>query len=260
MDRAREALDLVLSRHNDKKSENVIGFFVGSPVDSWDSISAVARDFPIIIASSAAVVVLLLGIVFRSILIPLRSVLSLALTVSFVFGSAALVFDNGILDWLHFSGLHSSGGLTWLIPVICFSIVIGVSLDYEIFLLTRIIEVRNEGYGAQDAIRLAQYKTGPVISIAGAIMAVAFSGLILSSSTALNQMGFILSVSVLVDTFVFRLVLVPSLMSLFGEASFWPRKMPDITQELEQPNPIEGCCRCLKKRQLVNRGQYRQIN
>lgn len=242
LNQARTTLDRVLSAY-----PNVEAYFVGTPAASWDAINAVTQYFPIIIGASAGVVVLLLAIVFRSFLIPLRSVLSLSMAIFFVFGAAALVFDQGILDWLHFSGLHSSGGITWLIPVVTFSILIGISLDYDIFLLTRVEELRGEGMTTRDAIRAAQYYTGPVITVAGLIMAVAFSGLILSSTTSLNQMGFILSFSVIIDTFILRALFVPSIMALLGEASWWPRKMPPVVRTLPAPFKFI-CCSCCSSR------------
>jgi uncharacterized membrane protein YdfJ with MMPL/SSD domain len=200
------------------------------------------------------VVLLVVGIVFRSILIPLRSVLTLSMTVAFVFGMASLVYNYGAFDFLGWNSLHSSEGITWLIPVVCFSIVVGLSLDYDLLLLFRIDELRATGYNTQNAIRKAQFKTGPVISVAGVIMAVAFSGLLLSSSTALNQMGFILSVSVLFDTFVLRAFFVPSVMSIFGNANFWPKKYPPVEKDLPVPKNWHCCHKCKK------RSKYREIN
>lgn len=205
---------------------------------------------------SCAVVVAAVGAVFRSVLIALRSVLTLAMTVCCVFGLASLVYDKGGLDWLHFWGLQGQNGLTWLVPVVCFSIVIGLSLDYDVLLLTRVFEIRAAGYGLQDAIRLAQHKTGKVISVAGLIMAVAFSGLVFSSSAALNEMGFILSVAVLLDTFLFRAFLVPSLMSLLGEANFWPGRQPVPSRVLREPSPW---CRC-RRRPSSGKVQYEALN
>ena len=80
--------------------------------------------------------------------------------------------------------------------------------------------------------------TGPVISVAGLIMAVAFSGLIFSSTTSLNQMGFILSISVLVDTFVFRLFFVPSAMGFLKDVNWFPRKVSKSSVQLPPPYPF----------------------
>jgi RND superfamily putative drug exporter len=220
-------------------------FLVGIPPDSWDAIDAVAFWFPLIMGLSCAVVVAAVGLVFRSVLIALRSVLTLAITVCCVFGLASLVYDKGALDFLSFPGLAGQNGLTWLVPVVCFSIVIGLSLDYDVLLLTRVFEIRSSGYALQDSIRLAQHKTGKVISVAGLIMAVAFSGLVFSSSAALNEMGFILAVAVLLDTFLFRAFLVPSLMSLLGEANFWPGRQPPPSRTLQPPSPW---CTCRRRR------------
>ncbi len=112
---------------------------------------------------SAGVVVVLIGFIFRSLLMSLRSVLSLALVIGCTFGIASLVYDDGGLNWLNFYGLEPTGGITWLIPVICFSICVGLSLDYDVLLITRFFELRGEGYDAQSSVRLAQHKTGKLM-------------------------------------------------------------------------------------------------
>jgi RND superfamily putative drug exporter len=235
---ARAAVDRALAGHS-----NVVGYLVGTPPDSWDSIDEVSAFFPIIIGSSLVIVLLMVGLVFRSILIPLRSVLSLLLTVGCVFGCAALIYDNGVLNWLHWESLKDSGGLTWLIPVVTFQIIIGISLDYDIYLLSRVFELRQMGYDTADSIRLAQYKTGPVISVAGIIMVFAFSGLLLSSTTSLNQMGFLLAFAALVDTFVFRALFVPSFMALVGEANWFPRRYAvSPHRKLAHPHALRWWC------------------
>ncbi len=95
-------------------------------------------------------------------------------------------------------------------------------------------------------------------SVAGLIMAVAFSGLIFSNSASLNQMGFILCVSVLLDTFLFRIFFVPALISLFGELNFWPSKQPAVTKSIETEPEWRFCVCCSsskskgKEYQLVN--------
>jgi RND superfamily putative drug exporter len=214
---------------------------VGQAVDAWDSINAIAAFFPIIMGCSAGIVLLVLAIIFGSVLVALRSVLTLALTLSFVYGATTLVYDYGALNWMGVAALSSSDGILWLVPVTCFSIIVGISLDYDVFLITRVAELRTLGHSTNDAIAAAQYHTGPVITVAGLIMAVAFSGMLFSSSLSLNQMGFMLAVSVLIDTFLVRTLFVPSAMALLGEANWWPRRLP-LPFIPALPTPF-GCCR-----------------
>ena len=95
------------------------------------------------------------------------------------------------------------------------------------------LEFRLEGFTDDSAVLKGLYKTGGIITAAGIIMAVAFSGLLLSGELLLNQTAFMLVVAVLVDTFVVRTVLVPILMGLTGTKSWWPRNLPLPTIDLK---------------------------
>lgn len=108
----------------------------------------------------------------------------------------------------------------------CFSIVVGLGLDYDVFLICRVQEYRLLGLSTKDAVAYGLAQTGPIITAAGAIMALAFGGLLASGEKALNEMAFYLVASVLFDTLVIRSLLVPSIMVLFGEANWWPSQVP----------------------------------
>lgn len=212
-------------------------------------------------------VLLLIGFVFGSSegrvgfapLVALRSVVSLALSCGFVFGLATLVYDDpGLLSWLHYAGLSNTGGLTFLVPIICFSVVCGISVDFDVFLLTRVAELRSQGLSTRDAIRAAQWYTGPVITTAGAIQAVAFCGLLLSSTTSLNQMGFILATSVLFDALLMRTLMVPSVMALLGEVNWWPTRRASLPVTRALPEPLPGCC--ARRKHSASASKLRLIN
>ena len=114
-----------------------------------------------------------------------------------------------------------------LLPSSTIFLLVGLALDYEIFLFARVFELRKSGTTNcdEDAIVEALGKTGSTISAAGLIMAFAFSGMLLSSNRYLNQFAFVCIVSILLDTFVVRVV-VPALLSIGGWINWWPNRMP----------------------------------
>lgn len=205
------------------------------PADSWSAINAVDDDFLEMVLITCGFVLFLVGAAFKSIFVPVRSVFTICASLLWVYGAEVLVYDKGGLNWLGFSGL--SGGASgsnfstmWFCPIISFSIVVGISLDYDCFLITRITEFRRAGYATVDAIVMGLACTGSIITTAGIIMAVAFGGLLFSSESCVNQLAFYLVFATLFDTFVVRTFLVPALMSLAGELCWWPQRMPPVSK------------------------------
>ena len=115
-----------------------------------------------------------------------------------------------------------------------FSVLTGLALDYDIFLLSRIVEYRELGYDDRAAVTLGLAKTGWIISAAGLVMAIAFGGLLLAQEPAMNQLSFFLVVSVLVDTFLTRTILVPCIMDMLGERNWAPRQMALATKAINE--------------------------
>ena len=107
-------------------------------------------------------------------------------------------------------------------PVMSFSILVGLGLDYDIFLLSRVVEYRDAGFDIRQCIVQGVDKTGNIITAAGLIMAVAFSGLLMSSVGVLNQTSFFMVFAVLLDTFVIRMIMVPAIMGILGEYNWYP--------------------------------------
>jgi uncharacterized membrane protein YdfJ with MMPL/SSD domain len=201
----------------------------GNMASSFDLISAIYGAFPSMIIGTMIVAFVSLAISFRSIMIPIRSLMTIAATLSFVYGASVLVFQDGILDWMGFEALHSksyNGAVPYLIPVVSFPVVVGICLDYDIFLLTRASEFRSEQRMApQDAVQHGLVATGWIITAAGIIMAIAFGGLLFSSMGQLNVLSFYMVVAVLFDTFIVRTVLAPPAMSLLGRFLWWPNHL-----------------------------------
>ena len=105
-----------------------------------DLMKVVYKAFPLSVGYVAAVVLILMGVSFGSVVIALKAVLSIGLTLSIVYGLTTAVYQNGLFAGLHTAALASSGGLCWIPPVLCFSLLVGLGLDYHIFLLNRVME------------------------------------------------------------------------------------------------------------------------
>jgi len=154
--------------------------------------------------------------------------------ITWAYGAALYVYEDGALEWIGFPGLSptyitNSGpaGVDWTVPMFTLTIMLGLALDYDVFLFERVYEFRHEGFGDCESIQLALSATGPTISAAGMIFAFTFVSMLLGSMAINNQMGFIFVFSIVVDTFVVRTVLVPAMLSLNPRLNYWPSTMPE---------------------------------
>jgi uncharacterized membrane protein YdfJ with MMPL/SSD domain len=208
----------------------VLGF-LGASSDSWAVMHVAIGMFPYQISITFGVIFLFIAAVFRSVFIPFRMILTVGYTIGLSYGLGVIVFQY---DWLHtvWHALSNVRSYTWTVPIFSFSLLCALALDYDVFLMTRILEFKTQGYSDEAAISKAVWKTGRIISFAGIIMFIAFGSLTLSNTTMLNEFGLICAFAVLVDTFVIRPLFVPALMSLFPRAAWWPRKfIPDGASE-----------------------------
>lgn len=203
-----------------------------------DVIDALYDSFPIVVIVTLLVVFSLLGVSFRSIAVPLRSIIALCLTLSFAFGTVVIVYQRHQVTTVSFLSTRGHGsGIAWLAPLICFSVIVGLALDYDVFLLARIYEYRfSKRLDDRSSLLSAVAHTGTIITAAGCIMAVAFGGLFFSRTVILNQCAWLLTSAVLYDTLVIRTLFMPSLISLSRGYAWWPARLPDPTQlpELEE--------------------------
>ena len=170
----------------------------------------------IMIATVCGMVFLFSVVAFRSLVLGPRLLLTVALTLGIVSGATAIVFEE----------------VFWLTLVVVSPVSVGFVLDYDIFLLGRVFEFRTEGYSTSDALILGLEHTGGIITTAGIIMVSAFLALLMSSNPVVVQLGFQLSIAVLVDTFLIRTFFVPALMQIGVEWNWWPKKMPKVTKKM----------------------------
>jgi RND superfamily putative drug exporter len=183
----------------------------GGMVSEFDSVTRINAQFPQTIITNFAILLIMVGIAFKSVLIPLRSVLTIGLSVAWAYGITVLYFQQTLHDRLY-----------WLGPIMTFSIVTGLGLDYDIFLIAKVYEYMEKGFSTSAAITKGMYRTGNIITGAGIIMGVSFIGQLFSQITLLNQIGTILVSSVLLDTFLVRTVMVPAILQLIGDWNWWP--------------------------------------
>jgi RND superfamily putative drug exporter len=161
----------------------------------------------------------LLMLVFRSILVPLKAVIMNLLSIGAAYGVIVLIFQNGFLG--DAIGIGKEGPIEAWVPMMLFAIVFGLSMDYEVFLLSRIKEEYDETHDNATAVAHGLAKTARLITAAAAIMICVFGSFVLSDMRVLKLVGFGLAFAVFIDATVVRLVLVPATMELLGDRNWW---------------------------------------
>ncbi len=171
---------------------------------------------------------LLLTMVFRSVVIPATAAVMNILSIAAAYGVVVAVFQWG---WgAELIGVEQTTPIITFLPMLMFAILFGLSMDYEVFLLSRIQEEHDAGHSNADSVVRGLAATGRVITSAAAIMVVVFTGFVFGDDVAVKQIGLGLAVAILVDATLVRVLLVPSTMVLIGEANWWtPRWLERIT-------------------------------
>ncbi|MGP4047757.1 MMPL family transporter [Streptomyces sp. 2A115] len=179
--------------------------------------------------------VLLLMVVFRSVLVPVKAALGFLLSVGAAFGVLVAVFQWGwAADLL---GIEQTGPVMSLMPILIIGIVFGLAMDYEVFLLTRMREAYVHGVSPGEAIVNGFRHSGRVVAAAAIIMISVFAGFIGMSSPTIQTMGVGLASAVLFDAFVVRMAIVPAVLALLGHRAWW---LPRILNRVLPNVDIEG--------------------
>jgi RND superfamily putative drug exporter len=195
----------------------------GLPALNVDYEASTIGHFPPIVISVVAVTVVSLLLGFRSALIAVKAAVLNLFSVAVAFGAVVLVFQDG--HGIRAVGLDSGlGGTFPAIPLIVFCVVFGLSMDYEVFLVSRIIEAKSAGMTDDESIAEGLARTGGLISSAAAIMIAVFGAFMLGDFVLIKILGFALSIAVLVDATVMRVAIGPALIRLGGRWNWWPGK------------------------------------
>jgi len=176
---------------------------------------------------------------FQSIMVPIRLAVALLFTLGATFGVGVIVYQTSLLHGF-FPNLAYFDGISYEVVPLVTGVGIALGLDYDIFLVSRIVEFRLQRFSDRASIFRGVTKTGSVISAAGLIMSLAFSGMLFSNKMLFQQFGVLLIASVLFDTFVVRTVLVPALMLIAQNWNWWPREMPPGIHDVLE-GEVESC-------------------
>jgi putative drug exporter of the RND superfamily len=222
----------------------------GGPVVYVGGITAIFADFASVLASKLPVFIgvvvlfsfLLLAVVLRSLVVPLKAAVMNLLSIAAAFGIVTAVFQWGWLGAL--LGVNRPGPVEAFLPVMLFAILFGLSMDYEVFLVMRIHEEWLRTGDNRAAVGRGLAATGGTITAAAAIMIVVFGSFILGGQRVIKEFGLGLSAAIFVDAVIIRTALVPSLMLLIGRGNWWfptwlDRAIPRIHVEPEDLSEIE---------------------
>jgi RND superfamily putative drug exporter len=185
------------------------------------------QRLPLLIAIVVALSMLLLLVVFRSVVIAIKAAAMNLLSIGAAYGVLVMICQHGWGRWLF--GFGETMPVTTWVPVFLFVILFGLSMDYEVFLLSRIREAYQATGDNAGSVASGLASTARVISAAAAIMVVVFGAVVLGDNVQVKQVGLGLAVAVLIDATLVRLVLVPGVMELLGRANWWlPRPLARI--------------------------------
>ncbi len=186
---------------------------------------------------------LLLIVVFRSILVPLKAALGFLLSVMAALGAVVAVFQWGWLAGL--LGVEETGPVMSMMPIFMVGVVFGLAMDYEVFLVTRMREAYVHGETPHQAV-VTGFKHGArVVTAAAVIMMAVFAGFIGSSESMIKMIGFGLAIAVFFDAFVVRMAIVPAVLALLGKKAWWlpkwlDRALPNVDVEGEGLRALDG--------------------
>jgi RND superfamily putative drug exporter len=214
----------------------------GNTAGSYDFNKAMDRSLPLVFVFVLGLTFLLVLLSFRSIVVAATTIVLNLLSVAAAYGVLVLVFQDGRgEDLLDFT---SSGGITDWLPLLLFVILFGLSMDYHVFVLSRIREGYDRGLRTRHAVAEGIASTAGTITSAAVVMVCVFALFATMPLSSMKQVGVGLSVAVLLDATIVRAVLLPAVMSLLGEANWylprWLRWLPRIEHGASAPAPVQA--------------------
>lgn len=201
-------------------------------IDISDKLNKALPQFALLIVGLA---IILLGIVFRSIWIPIKAVLGYLLTLTATLGFIVFVVQEGHMASLF--GIPEPGPVLNFLPVLTAGILFGLAMDYEVFLVSRMREEYSRSGDGRKAVLAGMANSGGVVTAAGLIMVVVFASFVFVEDTMIKSMGLALAFGILVDAFIVRMTIVPAVMALMPRmAWYFPRWLDRITPNID----VEG--------------------
>lgn len=211
----------------------------GSTATLIDLTALVVKYLPYVVGAVVLGAFILLVMVFRSILVPLKAACMNLISIAAAYGIVVAVFQWGWAKGL--VGLHTTIPIVSFVPLIMFVILFGLSMDYEVFLMSRIREEWDTYHEPRKSVVLGVANTARVITTAALIMIAVFFSFVTIQNPTVQVLGFGMAIAVLLDSTIVRMVLVPAIMELFGKAAWW---FPSWLEWLPKLN-IEGSAELL---------------
>jgi RND superfamily putative drug exporter len=221
--------------------------YVGGPTASSNDFAAtLIAKLPLFVGIIAGLGFLLLTLAFRSVLVPLVGALTNILTLGAALGAIVVVFQRGIGTGL--LGVGSAGPVEAFVPILVIGVMFGLSMDYQVFLVSRMHEEWTRTGDNHRAVRVGQAETGRVIAVAAAIMFSVFAAFAGGGMRVIATFGVGLAAAIALDAIVVRMLLVPALMHVCGRANWWlpkwldtalPRISVEGAPEQEEPAPAD---------------------
>ncbi|MFJ9737238.1 MMPL family transporter [Streptomyces sp. NPDC101166] len=213
--------------------------YVGGVTASNDDFASVLMGkLPIFVLVIAALGFLLLTVAFRSLLIPAVGALLNILSIGVAFGAIVVVFQYGFGAGA--LGLGAGGPIESFVPILVVGIMFGLSMDYQVFLVSRMREEWTHTGDSHRAVRVGQAETGKVIVVAATIMVCVFGSFVFGGMRVISEFGVSLAVAVAVDALLIRMVVVPALMHLCGRANWWlPRRLDKALPNVSVEGPAD---------------------
>jgi putative drug exporter of the RND superfamily len=190
----------------------------GGPPSGVDFLAKTYGAFPFLVLGVLSLTYVLLLRAFRSVVLPLKAIILNLLSIGAAYGLLVIFFKWGGADAF---GLIAFDQIEGWIPVFVFAMVFGLSMDYEVFLVSRMREEWDSGRSNEESVAFGLARTGRIVTAAGLVMFAAFVGFIAGSIVGLQQFGFGLAAAILIDVTIVRALLVPSAMKLFGRWNWW---------------------------------------
>ena len=208
----------------------------GTTATNLDFSQTIRDKLPLFIGVVVGLSLLLLAVVFRSLFIPVKAGIFNLLSIAGAFGVVTLIFQDG-----NFAGLFgdATGPIESFLPIMVFAVVFGLSMDYEVFLVSRMHEEWVHTHDAKYAVRHGLAMTGRVVTAAAIIMIAVFGAFAIGNERALAMMGVGFASAIFIDAFIIRLLLLPAVMHIAGPAAWWmpawlDKRLPHLHIEAEE--------------------------
>jgi RND superfamily putative drug exporter len=221
-DSAQRAIDDIQSKVNayqdSPEGQGTTLLLGGNNVGMYEYQKMATDKYSLVIPVVLIGIFIVLMILLRSIFTPARLIVTLLMSMMWTLAIFVLVFQVWLQDSVY-----------WILPIILFCVLMGLGVDYDIFLVSRIKEEVMKGKSDHEAIEAAVESTGTIITLCGCVMAAAFGSMMLTSMTLMKEFGFVLCLAIILDATIMRLVVVPSIMILMKKYNWW---MPFVKEEV----------------------------